>query len=195
MIEVAEPRAPGEAYAVASSQARRFIAGGNRRGRPVVPDEKLDARFFPVHAIDPAQPLKAGEIAELPPTGWRMMLLSPDGEVVASSEVRNREHGFAPSGFVGGNPSLNRLYHRFVEVRDRPGLGLDGPYEARFFEAPSLHVRALWLHGPHDVFIVAASPARLASETEMLEIVNRVLERKASSRDPSLYGPSEPVLA
>jgi hypothetical protein len=193
MIEVAEPRTPDEAYAVASSQVRRFLAGGNRRGRPVVPDQKLDSKFFPVHAIDPAQPLKAGQIVELPPTGWRMMLLSPDGEVVASSEVRNREHGFAPSGFVAGSPSLNQLYHRFAEVRELPTL--DGRYEARFFEAPSLHVRALWLHGPHDVFIVAASPSGLVSETKMLEIVNQVLERKASSRDPSLYGPSEPIPA
>jgi hypothetical protein len=196
MIQLAEPHAPDEAYAVASRQARRFIDGGNRRARPVVPypPEKLDTRFFPVYAIDPAQPLETGEIVGLPPTGWRMMLLSPDGEVVASSEVRNGEHGFASSGFVARSPSLNRLYHRFGEVREAPGL--DGRYEARFFEVPSLHVRALWLHGPRDVFIVAgAAVAGLASESEMVGIVNQVFERKASSRDPNLYGPSEPVPA
>jgi hypothetical protein len=186
MIELAQPTPSFEVRIVAERQAQRFIAGGLRRGRPVVAGAIEDSLLYPVYAVDPRQPLKEGEISGLSPVGWRMVLLTGDGEAVASSDVRDGPTNPTPSGFVAGSPSLRQLVHELREMQ--AGSELYGRYEPRFFEAPSLQVRSLWLHGARDVFMVAgAKAASLANEQAMVGIVNTVFARKASSRDPDLY--------
>ncbi len=191
MIELAELHPSSAVQALAKQQAQRFIEGGHRRGRQVVTGSIKNSFLFPVYAVDPDQPLKEGEIGGSSPVGWRMVLLTGDGEAVASSDVRSGSASPAPSGFVAGSISLKQLVHRFQAMRTTSAL--DGRFEPRFFEVPSLNVRSLWLHGPKDVFMVAgAQQASLASEYDMVGIVNTVFERKASSRDPDLYSDYAP---
>jgi len=193
MIELAAHHPSSEVRAVAERQAQRYIEGGYRRGRPVVAGQIENSLLFPVYAVDPHQPLKEGEISGMAPVGWRMVLMTGDGEALASSDVRDGTSSPAPSGFVAGSPSLKQLVYQLRQMQHESAL--NGRFEARFFDVPSLHVRSLWLHGAKDVFMVAgAKRSSLASEHDMVSIVNNVFERKASSRDPDLYPEYAPLL-
>ena len=89
-------------------------------------------------------------LAKAAPIGWRYLILGPGP--IAVADVKEMQ---------SGAPSFDSLIHG--EIADRLAKASElaeqrygaqaNEFEARILEIPSIHMSALWLHGPEDIFI------------------------------------------
>jgi hypothetical protein len=109
------------------------------------------------------------------PIGWRYFVPTEDSLAVADLNAITGGELSASQKPTFGSLTIGKFALQLgsaVELADRKyGSGIV-PYEARILEIPSLYVVALWLHGPHDVFITVANDEAQEDSLFVTRVVN-----------------------
>ena len=91
-------------------------------------------------------------LAKAVPIGWRYLIVGPGPAAITDV----RRIGLRAQGFDTSSHSHGELADRLAkaaEFAERRYGNHAEDFEARILEIPAVHMSALWLHGPQDIFI------------------------------------------
>ena len=183
---VPPPTPPVAVAALADQQANDYLTFWRSRLPPLT--EGL--RLVQVFTANPRR-LPQRHLVELArPAGWRGVVVSVNGQPVATSEIYEKNGHLKPSGFVVDGRAMRLVEKWFVLEADPKNPG-GSTCEPRFLEVPSVGVEALWLHGRPEAFFVTRdgpSGEKVESLTaeEMENMISDIYLAKAPSREQAV---------